>query len=141
MLADGQQAPGHHCVAAFDVNQFGLTEHNGVSHQLRGRIAQYHPTRRCHRLHPLSHADLLTDGGVSQRPRTDLTGNHLAGIEAYPQPEVHAVKVSDVDGKPLCRFLKPQGRQAGTNGVVLQRNRCTEHGHDASPVNLSTVPP
>jgi len=74
---------------------------------------------------------LLTDGGVSQRPRTDLTGDHLAGIQAHSQLQVHAVKGSDVNGQQLRRFLKAQGRQTGTNGVVLQRHRRAEHGHDA----------
>jgi hypothetical protein len=34
----------------------------------------------------LRHPHLFTDGGVTERPRTDLAGNHLTGIQAHPQP-------------------------------------------------------
>ena len=45
-----------------------FAEHRGVINQLRGGRAEHHPTRRCHRLHPLRHPDLFADGGVTQAP-------------------------------------------------------------------------
>ena len=95
------------------------------------------------RLHPLRHPDLRTNGGVTERPRTDLTGDHLTGVKSHPQLEVHTVALSDFDGKPLRLFLNAQGRQTGTNGVVLQRNRRAEHCHDAvtgEPPHRAAVP-
>jgi hypothetical protein len=49
--------------------------------------AEQHLTRRSGGLHALSHPDLLTDSGVSEWPRADFTGDHLAGVQpdAHPQ--------------------------------------------------------
>ena len=52
--------------------------------------------------------DLLTDRGVSQRPRTNLTGDHLTGVKAHPHLEVHTVALSDFDAKPLRLLLNAQ---------------------------------
>src|SRR6185312_16559002 len=82
-------------------------------------------------LHPLSHSDLLPDRGVTVRPRTDLTGDHLTGVQTDPQLQLDTVAVLDVDGKPLRLFLNTEGRQTGTNSVVLQRHWRAEHSHDA----------
>ena len=88
MLTDGQQPPSaHRRVGTLDTYQLGLTQHRGVLHQPRGGVAEHHRAGRRHRLHPLGHPDLLTDGGVAQRIRTDLTGDHLARIQPYPQPQ------------------------------------------------------
>jgi hypothetical protein len=38
---------------------------------------------------------------------------------------------SDISGQPGDFFLNPQRSQTGTNGVILQRHRRTEHRHDA----------
>ena len=83
------------------------------------------------RLHPLRHPDLRTNGGVTERPRTDLTGDHLTGVKSHPQLEVHTVALLDFDGKPLRLFLDGQGRQAGPYRVVLKRDWRAEHCHDA----------
>jgi len=95
------------------------------------RSSRHHPTRRCHRLHPLSHPDLLTDGGVTEWPRTDLTGDYLTGVQANTQLQLHTVALVDIDGKPFRVLLNTLRRQASPDGVVLQRNRCPEHRHDA----------
>ena len=71
-----------------------FAESRSALNKSRGRRAEHHPTRRSDRLHPLSHPDLLTDGGVTQRPRTDLTGNHLTGVKSHPQLQVHPVALS-----------------------------------------------
>ncbi len=82
------------------------------------------------RFHPLRHADLLTNGGVTERPRTDLTGDHLTGVKSHPQLQIDLVAVFDLSGKPRVLILNAQRRQTGTNSVVLQRHWRTEHRHD-----------
>jgi hypothetical protein len=78
----------------------------------------------------LSHPDLLAHTGVTPSARADLTRDHLAGIESHPQLQLHTIAVLHFDGKPLRLVLHAQGRQASTNGVVLQGHRCTKHRHD-----------
>ena len=130
--SDAQQRLGRDgLVGTLDLNQLRLTEGGCAFNQSRGGRAEHHPTRRRDRLHPLSHPHLLTDGGVTQSPRTDLTGDHLTRVQADPQPQVDTVAVLDVDGKPLRLFLDTEGRQTGTNSVVLQRHRRAEDRHDA----------
>ena len=73
----------------------------------------------------------FADGGVTARPGTDVTGDHLAGVQAHPQPQVHTVAILDLDRKPLRLLLNAQGRQAGANSVVFQRDWRAEHRHDA----------
>jgi hypothetical protein len=79
----------------------------------------------------LSHPDLLTDSGVAERPRTDFTGDHLTGIKSHPQLEVDTVAVFDFSGESGGLILNAQGSQTRTDSVVLQRDRRTEHRHDA----------
>ena len=117
-------------IGTLDLNQLRLAESRCAFNQSRGGRAEHHPTRRSDRLHPLSHPHLLTDGGVTERARTDLTGDHLTRVQAHPQLQVHTVAVLDLDGKPLRLLLHTQRRQAGANGVVLQRHGRAEHRHD-----------
>ncbi len=125
-----QPMGGHRLVGTLDLNHLGFAQSRSALNQSRGRRAEHHPTRRCHRFHPLRHADLLTDGGVTERSRTDLTGDYLTGVKPHPQLQIHTVALLDVDGKPLRLLLNPQGRQTGSNSVILQRYRCTEHRHN-----------
>ena len=74
----------HRFVGTLDANQLGLAQSRRALDQPRGGRAEHHPARRGHRFHPLRHPDLLTDGGVTQRARTDLTGNHLDRSSAPP---------------------------------------------------------
>ena len=132
LFADAQQAVGaHRLVGTLDLNQLRLSRGRCAINQSRGGRAEHHPTRRGDRLHPLRHPDLLTDSGVTESARTDLTGDHLTGVQAHPQPQVDTVAILDLGGKPLRLLLNAQGRQAGANSVVLQRDRCAEHRHDA----------
>ena len=108
-------------IGTLDLNQLTLAESRCTINQSRGRCAEHHPTRRSDRLHPLGHPHLLTDCGVTERPRTHFTGDHLARVQADPQLQLDTVAVLDVDGKPLRLFLDAQGRQTGTNSVILQR--------------------
>ena len=124
-----QPARGNRFVGALDAHPLRFGQHHGVLDQPRGGLRQHHPARRGHRFHPLRQPDLLTDRGVPQRPRTDLTGDHLTGVKSHPHLEVHTVALLDLDGKPLRLLLNAHGRQAGTNGVILQRHRGAEHRH------------
>ena len=104
-----QQPPGgHRLVGTLDLDHLRFAESRSAINQSRGGRAEHHPARRSDRLHPLSHPDLLTDGGVTERPRTDLTGDHLTGVQAHPQPQLHTVAVLDLDGKPLRLLLNAQ---------------------------------
>jgi hypothetical protein len=78
----------------------------------------------------LSHPHLLTDGGVTQRPRTDLTGDHLTGVQANPQPQCDTVAAFDVDGQVDCFLLYVQSRHASAKCVVLQRYRGAKNRHN-----------
>jgi hypothetical protein len=51
--------------------------------------------------YPLCHPDLLTNGGVTQSTRTELTRNHLTRVPAHPQQEIHTVAIFDLGRKPL----------------------------------------
>ena len=135
-----QPARGNRFVGALDAHQLRFSQHHGVLDQPRGGLRQHHPARRGHRFHPLRHPDLLTDRGVTQRPRTDLTGDHLTGVQSHAHLEVHTVALSDFDGKPLGLLLNAHGRQAGTNRVILQRHRRAEHRHHPVAGELH-VPP
>ena len=107
-------------IGTLDVHHLRLAESRCAINQSRGGRAEHHPARRRHRLHPLSHPHLLTDSGVTERPRTDLTGDHLTRVKAHPQPQFHTVAVVDLDGEPLGLLLNAQGCQTGTNSVILQ---------------------
>ena len=81
-----QQPLGRHwLVGTLDPNHLRLAQSRCAINQSRGGRAEHHPTRRSDRLHPLSHPDLLTDGGVTERRRTDFTGDHLTRVQAHPQ--------------------------------------------------------
>ena len=75
-------------IGTLDLNQLRLAESRCAFNQSRGGRAEHHPTRRRDRLHPLRHPHLLTDGGVTQSPRTDLTGDHLTRVQPDPQPQI-----------------------------------------------------
>ena len=53
-------------IDVLDVNEFGVAQHGHVLDQPRGRLAEHHSARWRDGLHPLGHADLLADGGVTR---------------------------------------------------------------------------
>jgi len=118
------------CLGTLDVNQFGFAESHCAIDQPRGGLAEHYTARWSYRLHPLSHSDLLTDRGVTERTRTDLTDDHLTGIKSHPQQQLHTVAVMKVDRKPLRLLLKAQCSHARACCVILQRHRRTKHRHD-----------
>jgi hypothetical protein len=79
---------------------------------------------------PLRHADLLTDGGVTEWPRTDLTGDHVTGVKSHPQLEVHTIALLDVGCKPLRLLLD-----------VLPGARLSPLGAQAIPTDQSAASP
>jgi hypothetical protein len=126
-----QQTGGHRRVRTLDLDELNFTQSCSALNKPRSRPAEHHPTWRSHRLHPLGHTDLLTDGGVPERPGTDLPGDHLTGVQSHPQLQFYTVALSHVDCKPLRLALNAQGRETATHGVVLHRDRRTKHRHDA----------
>src|SRR6476646_720374 len=111
-------------IGPLDLNQLRLAESRCAINQPRGGLTEHDPARRSRCFHPLRHTDLLTDSGVTERPRTDLTGDHLARVQADPQLQFDTVAVLDLN-RELCSFvLDGQGRQAGANSVILQRDWC-----------------
>src|SRR6516164_7261647 len=121
---------GHWFLGTLDLNQFRLAERCSALNESRCRGAEHHRARRGRRLHSLRHADLLTDGGVTEWPGTDFTGDHLTRVKSHSQLQLHTVALADVDGKPLCLLLNSQGRQTSPNGVVLKRHRRAEYRHE-----------
>ena len=68
ILPHAQQEPsGHWFISTLDPNGLRFTENRCALNQSRCRRAEHHTPRRSHRLHPLSHPDLLTDSGVTER--------------------------------------------------------------------------
>ncbi len=68
-------------------------------------------------------AHLIPDRGVAQSTRTDLTGDHLAGIEAHPELQVDTVAVFDLSGQPSGLLVDAQRRKTSADCVVLQSRR------------------
>ena len=104
----------HRFIGTLDLNQLRLAESRYTINESRGRCAQHHPAGRSDRLHPLSHPHLLADGGVTERARTDFTGDHLTRVQAHPQLEIDTVAILDLGGKPLRPPLecpRPPGRR------------------------------
>ena len=100
-----QPTGGHRHVGTLDLDQLSVAECCGATNKSRSGRAEHHTTGRGHRLHPLGHTDLLTDGGVTQCTRADLTGDHLTGVQPHPQLQLHPVAVTDANGKPLRLLL------------------------------------
>jgi hypothetical protein len=126
-----QPLGGHGLLGALDLNQFRVPEHCGTLDQPCGRGAEHHPARRGHGLHPLRHTHLLTDRGVTAWARTDLTGDHLPGVQPDPQSQIHTIETGHLLRQVDDGGVDVQGGPAGPNGVVLQRHRRPEQCHDA----------
>ncbi len=130
-VAYGKQLTGgHRLLCAFDLNQLKFTESRRTLNKSRRGLTEHHPIRRCHRFHPLRHTDLLTDGGVTERPRADFARDHLARVQPHTQPQVDAVAVFDLSGESGGLTLNAQSCQTGANGVVFQSHWRAEHRHD-----------
>ncbi len=64
----GQQPTRRHRVhGTLNPDEFLCAQGKIVLNEAGGRLAEHHPARRRDRLHPLSHPDLLTNGGVTER--------------------------------------------------------------------------
>ena len=72
---------------------------------------------------------VLAGRGVSQRPRTDLTGDHPTRIQAHPHLQSHAVAALHLGRQPVRLLLDGQRGQACPKSVILQRNWGAEQRH------------
>ncbi len=118
------------CVAALDVDCLDFAQLRRGFHQPCRRLAEHHAARRSDRLHTLRHPDLVANGGVTERPRTDFTRDHLARVQAHPQPQHDCVAPFDFCGQLGRLDLEIQRGEARANSMVFQRCRRTEHRHD-----------
>ncbi|GAY17301.1 hypothetical protein MSZK_40270 [Mycobacterium sp. shizuoka-1] len=118
-------------MGALDVNQFGIGEIDDVRHQICGGFADHHPAGRGDRLHPLREPHLFTDRGVTCWARRDVTGDHLARVQADPQLKRQPVDPLDLGGQLPRLLLHVQRRQAGAQRMVFEGRGCTEDRHDA----------
>ena len=120
----------HWLVGTFNLNQLRVAEHRRAIDEPRGGRAEHHTTRRCHRFHALRHADLLTDGGVTEGSRADLAGDHLTGVSP---PATAAPRRGALGRRRRAASLPPERprRQTGSKSVILQRYRRAEDCHDA----------
>jgi hypothetical protein len=82
------------------------------------------------RLHPLCHTDLVSDCGVTQSTRTDLTGDHFTGVQSHAQPQVDTVAGFGLSGQPGRLLLDARCRKTSADSVVLQGRPGTQHRHD-----------
>ncbi len=128
-------------IGTLDAHHLRLTQSRSTLNQPCGGPAQHHRTRHSDRLHPLRHAHLLTDRGVTESGRTDFAGDHLTGVQADTQSEVHTVAVVDLDRKPCGLLLNIQAGQAGANAWSSNATGAPNTAMIPSPANLSTVPP
>jgi hypothetical protein len=127
VLARGQQTPrGNRGVSALDAHKLPIAKVHGVFDEPSRRLAEHHTARWRNRLHSLGHADVLTDGRVTQCAGANFASNHLTGVQADSQLE----RGSDFS-------LDVQRSQAGAERVVLQRDWCAKHRHDAVARKLS----
>ena len=124
-----QPARGNRFVGALDVHPFRFRQRHGVLDQPRGGLREHHPARGRHRFHPLGEPDRLADRGVTQRPRTELTGDHPTRIQAHPQLQRHAVAALHLGGQPVRLFLDGQRSETCAKSVILQRHRGAEERH------------
>jgi len=74
---------------------------------------------------------LFADGRVSTCARTNFASNHLTGVQAHAESQVDTVPGIDVARQPRRLDLKVERGKACTKGMVLQRHRCSEDGHDS----------
>ena len=125
-----QAVRGDRFVGALDADHLRFTQRRCAIDQSRGGDAEHHPAGRSDRFHPLGHPHLLTDGGVTERPRTDLAGDHLTGVQPHPQLQLHTVTVVDVGGESLRLDLDAQRSQTRAIRVILQGHGSAEHRHD-----------
>ena len=114
LAGDCQQAAGsHRRLHTLDRDAFRFTEHDRFTHQSCGGFTEHHSAGRRDRLHALRQADLLTDCGLTQRPRAHFTGDDLAGIQPDSQLQRHSVALLHLAAQPIDLFVDVQCGHAG----------------------------
>ena len=124
-----QPAGRDRLIGTLDAHHLRLTQGRCAINQSRGGRAEHHPTRRCDRLHPLGHPHLLTDRGITQRPRTDLTGDHLPRVEAHP----HSQRPHRRGAGPRRQAAWPPPGCPGRPGTPERRDPPTPPAHRTPP--------
>ena len=82
-------------------------------------------------LHPLCQTHGLTLGGVVHaQVIANGADDHFSGVDAHAHDEVETVFPADLVIQIAQRFAQPQGRITGALGMVFQRQRSAEQGHD-----------
>ncbi len=101
-----------------------LVAHRGVGGAHRP-LAHRHASRPCGALEPRGHVHRVADHRVRLAHRAR---EHLAGVHAHAQLEVHALGQPGVDLRH--RVLHPEARPDGALRVVLVGNGSAEESHD-----------
>ena len=73
---------------AFNAHKFRSAKVHHVLDEPCRRFAEHHTAGRCNRFHPLRHADLITDRGVTEGTGADFAGNNRTGVQADTNLEV-----------------------------------------------------
>src|SRR5262245_34393350 len=132
VFADGQQlSRPYRCVNVLDAHQFCVPENYAVLDEPSRRIAHHHPTGRSDGLHALSHADLVTNCGVTQSSRADFAGYHRARVHADAKLKFDRIAALYIRREALGLHLNPQRGETSAKTVILQSNGSPEDGHES----------
>ena len=87
---------------------------------------------------------MLTECRVPEWASTDVSGNHLARVQADPKSQLNLITAGYLGGQILGLLLNAQCGQTTPQRVVLERDRCPEQRHDSVAGELvdgTAVPP
>ncbi len=121
----------HRGVRALDRDGLDRAEPGGMLDEARGGQRTQHLTRAGARLHPLRDPDGMADGRVPTWAPTDFTGDHVAGVQPDADLQRDSVTSGHLGGEVVGRRLDCQRRDAAAQGVILERHRRAEQGHQA----------
>ena len=130
-VEDADHPIGDHRLAfSLQRDRLALLELEAVHRQSSRRLADQHLAERCGRLEPLRGVHRIADDRV--RPlhvAGEQTRHDLAGVHADAKRQTHPVFAIEVVIEPDDRRLHRKRREDRALGVVLVRDRRTEHRH------------
>ena len=126
-----QPVRGNPLFHSLNAHHLGLTQHRRVLDQSCSGLAQHHSTGRGDRFHPLRHPYVLADGGITRRARTDITGDHLTGVQTDAQLQCNATAALEFTRESLCLTLNALSRKTRAERVIFQCHWRTEQRHDS----------
>lgn len=91
----------HRGLLTLDTYEFTGTEHRRVFDQPGSGFTEHDTAGRSDGFHPLSHADLFADGGVTHWGGVKFTRNHLSGVESYPELQHDVIMAFEFVGQSL----------------------------------------